>query len=135
MDSGEIAKETGKSGSSQHTGCHFRGHPMAIEDVIRDLNTYFDSIKKPVQIVVHMGGIVNPSYLTVHRELEHTVFPFWSVAGGSSREKDLAKAFKDDIEAWLTKLETKPCQEVCDLSPSTTTKPVRKSKPVRSLTD
>lgn len=76
---------------------------MAIEDVIRDLHIYFDSIHRPVQIRAHMGGLVNPSYLTVHRELEHTVFPFWSVAGGSQKEKELAAAFRDDIAAWLTR--------------------------------
>ena len=79
---------------------------MAIEDVIRDLNIYFDSMHKPVQLRAHMGGAVNPSYLNVQHGNEHTVLTFWSVAGGSDRERDLAKAFKEDIEAWLNKLET-----------------------------
>src|SRR5262245_57175795 len=108
---------------------------MAIEDVIRDLTVYFDSIDKPVQFRAHIGGHVNPSYLTITHGARQNIIPFWSVTSGSDREKQLAVAFKEDIEAWLNRPETKPCPEVSASSPSTTKKREPKSKPVRSLTD
>src|SRR5262245_3203417 len=72
---------------------------MAIEDVIRDLHIYFKLT--PVEITAQMGGHVNPSYLTVKHGIRQTVFPFWSVQGGSEKEKQLARAFRDDIEDWI----------------------------------
>lgn len=83
---------------------------MAIEDVIRDLNIYFDSIHKPVQFKAHMGGIVNPSYLMIKYEGKEQVLPFWATAGGSDKEKDLGKAFQDDITAFIERVDQ--CPEV-----------------------
>src|SRR5262245_11135197 len=74
---------------------------MAIEDVIHDLNVYFDSIRSPVELKATMGGIVNPSYLTIRHKGREQVLQFWSVAGGSNKEKELAQAFKADIEEFI----------------------------------
>lgn len=76
---------------------------MAMQDVIRDLSTYFRSLGHDPQMSVHMGGHVNPSYFEAKYRGKSMAVQFWSVSPKSEDEKKLAIALRDDIEEWLTK--------------------------------